>query len=157
MLRSTTYIFQARWADEWRLGHVLLAGDAAHLMPPFAGQGMCSGVRDVANLAWRLDLVLRETAPESLLDTYTEERKAQVRESILASVQLGRLICVTDPAAAEERDATVLANRRGRAAGTGAADHLRPAAPPGGRRGGHPGATGGRGAAARPAAAPVRR
>ncbi|GAA4793982.1 bifunctional 3-(3-hydroxy-phenyl)propionate/3-hydroxycinnamic acid hydroxylase [Streptomyces ziwulingensis] len=117
LLRSTTYIFQARWADEWRAGHVLLAGDAAHLMPPFAGQGMCSGVRDVVGLAWRLDLVLRGRAADALLDTYTEERKAQVRESILASVQLGRLICVTDPAAAAERDATVLANQRGRGPG----------------------------------------
>ncbi|MFF8732409.1 bifunctional 3-(3-hydroxy-phenyl)propionate/3-hydroxycinnamic acid hydroxylase [Streptomyces sp. NPDC015171] len=124
LLRSTTYIFQARWTDDWRAGRVLLAGDAAHLMPPFAGQGMCSGIRDVTGLAWRLDLVLRGSAPESLLDTYTEERKAQVRESILASVQLGRLICVTDPAAAKERDATVLANRRGR--GPGRPDPARP-------------------------------
>ncbi|WP_078946555.1 bifunctional 3-(3-hydroxy-phenyl)propionate/3-hydroxycinnamic acid hydroxylase [Streptomyces sp. NRRL B-3648] len=124
LLRSTTYIFQARWADEWRAGHMLIAGDAAHLMPPFAGQGMCSGVRDVVGLAWRLDLVLRGTAPESLLDSYTEERRTQVRESILASVQLGRLICVTDAAAAAERDATVLANRRGR--GPGRPDPARP-------------------------------
>ncbi|WP_433227783.1 bifunctional 3-(3-hydroxy-phenyl)propionate/3-hydroxycinnamic acid hydroxylase [Actinomadura formosensis] len=114
LLRSTTYIFQARWADRWRVGHVLLAGDAAHLMPPFAGQGMCSGIRDVANLAWRLDLALRGPAPESLLDGYTEERRAQAEEAILASVQLGRVICVTDPVAAAERDATVLAGRRGR-------------------------------------------
>jgi flavoprotein hydroxylase len=114
LLRSTTYIFQARWADQWRVGHVLLAGDAAHLMPPFAGQGMCSGIRDAVNLAWKLDLTLRGVAPESVLDSYPEERRAQARESILASVQLGRLICVTEPAAAAERDATVLANRRGR-------------------------------------------
>ncbi|MGP3688938.1 bifunctional 3-(3-hydroxy-phenyl)propionate/3-hydroxycinnamic acid hydroxylase MhpA [Streptomyces sp. IBSNAI002] len=117
LLRSTTYIFQARWADQWRVGHVLLAGDAAHLMPPFAGQGMCSGIRDVVNLAWKLDLTLRGLADESLLDTYTEERRAQAKEAILSSVQLGRMICVTDPAAAAERDATVLANRRGRPAG----------------------------------------
>nr|AXL06524.1 3-(3-hydroxyphenyl)propionate hydroxylase [uncultured bacterium] len=116
LLRSTTYIFQARWADRWRVGHVLLAGDAAHLMPPFAGQGMCSGIRDVVNLAWKLDLTLRGLAAESLLDSYTEERRAQAKEAILASVQLGRMICVTDPAAAAERDATVLANRRGRPA-----------------------------------------
>ncbi|MFF3859296.1 bifunctional 3-(3-hydroxy-phenyl)propionate/3-hydroxycinnamic acid hydroxylase [Streptomyces sp. NPDC002209] len=117
LLRSTTYIFQARWADQWRVGRVLLAGDAAHLMPPFAGQGMCSGIRDVVNLAWKLDLTLRGLADESVLDSYTEERRAQAKEAILASVQLGRVICVTDPAAAAERDATVLANRRGKPAG----------------------------------------
>ncbi|MHC5908236.1 bifunctional 3-(3-hydroxy-phenyl)propionate/3-hydroxycinnamic acid hydroxylase MhpA [Streptomyces sp. S6] len=114
LLRSTTYIFQARWAERWRVGRVLLAGDAAHLMPPFAGQGMCSGIRDVAGLAWRLDLVLGGRAGESVLDTYTEERRAHVRESILSSVQLGRVICVTDAGAAAERDATILAGRRGR-------------------------------------------
>ncbi|GAA3435899.1 bifunctional 3-(3-hydroxy-phenyl)propionate/3-hydroxycinnamic acid hydroxylase [Kutzneria kofuensis] len=116
LLRSTTYIFQARWADQWRVGRVLLAGDAAHLMPPFAGQGMCSGIRDVTNLAWKLDLTLRGRADASILDSYTEERREQAKEAILASVQLGRVICVTDPAAAAERDATVLANRRGKAA-----------------------------------------
>nr|AXL05927.1 3-(3-hydroxyphenyl)propionate hydroxylase [uncultured bacterium] len=114
LLRSTTYMFQASWAERWRVGRVLLAGDAAHLMPPFAGQGMCSGIRDVVNLAWKLDLTLRGLASESVLDTYTEERRAQAREAILASVQLGRLICVTDPVAAAERDAAVLAGRRGR-------------------------------------------
>lgn len=114
LLRSTTYIFQSRWAEQWRVGRVLLAGDAAHLMPPFAGQGMCSGIRDVVNLAWKLDLVMGGLAPEWLLDTYTEERRAQVHKSILSSVQLGRVICVTDPDAAAERDSTILAGRRGR-------------------------------------------
>ncbi|MEV5777956.1 bifunctional 3-(3-hydroxy-phenyl)propionate/3-hydroxycinnamic acid hydroxylase [Streptomyces antimycoticus] len=114
LLRSTTYIFQSQWAERWRVGRVLVAGDAAHLMPPYAGQGMCSGIRDVVNLAWKLDLVLGGIAPESLLDTYTDERRPQVRESILSSVQLGRMICVTDPVAAADRDATILARRRGR-------------------------------------------
>ncbi|MEV6831358.1 bifunctional 3-(3-hydroxy-phenyl)propionate/3-hydroxycinnamic acid hydroxylase [Amycolatopsis sp. NPDC051102] len=117
LLRSTTYIFQARWAGRWRVGHVLLAGDAAHLMPPFAGQGMCSGIRDVTNLAWKLDLVIGDLADESILDSYEEERREAAKEAILASVQLGRVICVTDPAAAAERDETVLANRRGKPAG----------------------------------------
>nr|AXL05588.1 3-(3-hydroxyphenyl)propionate hydroxylase [uncultured bacterium] len=117
LLRSTTYIFQARWADQWRVGRVLLAGDAAHLMPPFAGQGMCSGIRDVVNLAWKLDLTLRGVADESLVDSYVVERRAQAKESIQSSVQLGRVICVTDPLAAAERDVTVLANRRGRPPG----------------------------------------
>ncbi|OIK02786.1 bifunctional 3-(3-hydroxy-phenyl)propionate/3-hydroxycinnamic acid hydroxylase [Streptomyces monashensis] len=114
LLRSTTYIFRATWADEWRVGRVLLAGDAAHLMPPFAGQGMCSGIRDAANLAWKLDLTLRGLADAGVLDTYAEERRQHVKDSIQSSVQLGRVICVTDPAAAAERDATVLAGRRGR-------------------------------------------
>ncbi|NEB78415.1 bifunctional 3-(3-hydroxy-phenyl)propionate/3-hydroxycinnamic acid hydroxylase [Streptomyces sp. SID14478] len=114
LLRSTTYIFRATWADEWRAGRVLLAGDAAHLMPPFAGQGMCSGIRDAVNLAWKLDLTLRGLADDCVLDTYAEERRQHVKDSILSSVQLGRMICVTDPTAAEERDATVLAGRRGR-------------------------------------------
>ncbi|MCL9794456.1 bifunctional 3-(3-hydroxy-phenyl)propionate/3-hydroxycinnamic acid hydroxylase MhpA [Frankia sp. AgKG'84/4] len=117
LLRSTTYIFQARWAERWQAGHVLLAGDAAHLMPPFAGQGMCSGIRDVTNLAWKLDLVLSGRAGPALLDTYTAERREQVRASILASVQLGRVICMTDPAAAAERDATVLAGAAVRGTG----------------------------------------
>ncbi|WP_089157761.1 bifunctional 3-(3-hydroxy-phenyl)propionate/3-hydroxycinnamic acid hydroxylase MhpA [Micromonospora sp. NBS 11-29] len=114
LLRSGVYRSHARWAQQWRQGRVLLAGDAAHLMPPFAGQGMCSGIRDVSNLAWKLDLVLDGRADERLLDSYTLERRGHTREAVLASVKLGRVICVTDPAAAADRDAAIRANGGGR-------------------------------------------
>ncbi|HVU92293.1 MAG TPA: bifunctional 3-(3-hydroxy-phenyl)propionate/3-hydroxycinnamic acid hydroxylase, partial [Jatrophihabitans sp.] len=106
--RHTVYTFQARWADRWRVGRLLLAGDAAHLMPPFAGQGMCSGIRDVANLVWKLDLVLTGRAPDALLDTYTSERSAHVQHSIAMSVELGHVICLTDPDEVARRDEAML-------------------------------------------------
>lgn len=109
--RHAVYTFQARYATEWRVGRVLLAGDAAHLMPPFAGQGMCSGFRDAANLAWKLGLVLRGRAGEALLDTYTTERRAHVQHAIGMSMDLGRVICQTDPKAARDRDAIMIATR----------------------------------------------
>ena len=106
--RHAIYTFSASWADRWRTGRVLLAGDAAHLMPPFAGQGMCSGIRDAANLAWKLDLVLRGVAAEQLLDTYELERSAHVQHAIGMSVELGKVICVTDPEEAAQRDAFMI-------------------------------------------------
>lgn len=110
--RHAVYAFQARCADRWRTGRVLLAGDAAHLMPPFAGQGMSSGFRDAANLSWKLDLVLRGAARESVLDSYAVERRAHVQHAIGMSVNLGRVICQTDPAAAADRDAVMIAARK---------------------------------------------
>lgn len=106
--RHTVYRFHARWADPWRRGRTLLAGDAAHQMPPFAGQGLCSGMRDAANLAWKLDLVLRGRSPDDLLDTYADEREANVRAVIDLSTSLGKVICVTDPVEAAERDALMI-------------------------------------------------
>jgi flavoprotein hydroxylase len=106
--RHTVYTFQARWADRWRDGRILIAGDAAHLMPPFAGQGMCSGIRDAANLAWKLDLVLSGRCGDALLDTYTTERSAHIQNAIRMSVELGNVICLTDPAAVAARDEAML-------------------------------------------------
>ncbi|HYZ52054.1 MAG TPA: bifunctional 3-(3-hydroxy-phenyl)propionate/3-hydroxycinnamic acid hydroxylase [Streptosporangiaceae bacterium] len=110
--RHTVYTFQARWADTWRQGRLLVAGDAAHQMPPFAGQGMCSGIRDAANLTWKLGLVLSGHAPDTLLDTYTTERRQHLHYAIQASMYLGQIICQADPAAAAERDARMLAELR---------------------------------------------
>ena len=76
--------------SRWRVGRVFLAGDAAHLMPPFAGQGMCSGLRDAANLAWKLDLVLADVAGDALLDSYQSERLPSARAAIDFSMELGQ-------------------------------------------------------------------
>jgi 3-(3-hydroxy-phenyl)propionate hydroxylase len=110
--RTATYTFQGLVCSRWRSGRVLVAGDAAHLMPPFLGQGMCSGIRDVTNLAWKLERVLRRGAPESLLDTYEVERKPHVSAVIASAIELGRVICTTDPRAAELRDQSLLSDAR---------------------------------------------
>ncbi len=107
--RHAVYTFQARWVDRWRDRCVLLAGDAAHQMPPFAGQGMCSGIRDAANLAWKLDLVLADKANTAILDSYASERSPHVRQIIDFSIELGKVICVADPDQAAARDAAMIA------------------------------------------------
>jgi 2-polyprenyl-6-methoxyphenol hydroxylase-like FAD-dependent oxidoreductase len=121
--RHAVYRFMARYAQRWRAGRLLLAGDAAHLMPPFAGQGMCNGMRDAMNLAWKLDLVLRGKVSEEILDSYQQERLDHVRRWIEFSAALGEVICVLDEDQAAARDARMLA---------GEADPARvlPAAPP---------------------------
>jgi 2-polyprenyl-6-methoxyphenol hydroxylase-like FAD-dependent oxidoreductase len=112
--RHAVYTFRACVADRWRAGRLLLAGDAAHLTPPFAGQGMCSGLRDAANLAWKLDLVLAGRAPDALLESYASERIPHVRSLIDLAVALGRVICVPDPAEAAARDRRMIAEARER-------------------------------------------
>ena len=89
--RFAVYVFESRIANAWRSGNILLAGDAAHQMPPFMGQGMCAGVRDAANLRWKLSAVL-DGADDVLLDTYQSEREANVRAFIERSVALGKII-----------------------------------------------------------------
>src|SRR5574337_1732511 len=107
--KHAVYRFRARWMENWRDNRLFVAGDAAHQMPPFAGQGMCSGLRDAANLAWKLDAVLSLGVPDSVLDTYTTERCAHVQNAIAMSRALGEVICVTDPAKVIERDKFMLA------------------------------------------------
>jgi 3-(3-hydroxy-phenyl)propionate hydroxylase len=102
--RQAVYPFEGRLARAWRAGRVFLAGDAAHVMTPFLGQGGCSALRDAINLAWKLDLVLRGLAPEALLDTYEAERKPHVRVHIAGSDTAGALAFVADRRAAAERD-----------------------------------------------------
>ncbi|WP_298283604.1 bifunctional 3-(3-hydroxy-phenyl)propionate/3-hydroxycinnamic acid hydroxylase [Novosphingobium sp.] len=109
--RKAVYRFHGLVAHHWRVGRVLLAGDAAHQMPPFAGQGMCSGVRDAANLAWKLAAVVRGEATAALLDTYQSEREPHVRAIIETAIAMGRVVCLRDPAAAAERDAAMLARK----------------------------------------------
>ncbi|MFG2447159.1 bifunctional 3-(3-hydroxy-phenyl)propionate/3-hydroxycinnamic acid hydroxylase [Nocardia fluminea] len=107
--RHAIYTFAARWADRWRAGRLAIAGDSAHQMPPFAGQGMCSGLRDAANLTWKLDRVLRGVSEPELLDTYTSERSLHLQHAIAMSVELGKVICVLDPEQAAQRDARMIA------------------------------------------------
>ncbi|MFD5258307.1 bifunctional 3-(3-hydroxy-phenyl)propionate/3-hydroxycinnamic acid hydroxylase [Streptomyces bobili] len=105
--RSVPYRFIARWANNWRNGRVFIAGDAAHLTPPFLGQGMNAAVRDAANLAGHLNLVLDGRAPDTVLDHYTDERLPHARVLIERAVELGKQICITDPEAARQRDAVL--------------------------------------------------
>ena len=106
--RHAVYTFKAQWVNEWRKGRLIVAGDAAHLTPPFMGQGLCSGLRDSKNLAWKLDLVLSGKVDDTILDTYTTERKPHNQAVVEAALYLGKMICVTDPKAAKERDEAFL-------------------------------------------------
>lgn len=107
--RQTSYRFHALVAERWRVGRVFVAGDAAHMQPPFLGQGMCQGIRDAVNLAWKLESVLRQGAPDRLLDSYGEERKAHVQELTSRIKGVGAVICERDVAKARARDARLLA------------------------------------------------
>lgn len=107
--RQASYRFHALVASEWRSGRVFVAGDAAHQQPPFLGQGMCQGVRDAANLCWKLQAVLQAGAPERLLDSYGPERKAHVIDLTARIKAIGQIICERDPVRARDRDARLLA------------------------------------------------
>ena len=92
ILRAVIYSHHVRVADRWRSGRVFLAGDAAHAMPPWIGQGMSAGVRDAANLCWKLNAVIKGQAPDSLLDSYQPERMPHVTEMTHRAVLVGRVI-----------------------------------------------------------------
>ncbi|TMJ04876.1 MAG: bifunctional 3-(3-hydroxy-phenyl)propionate/3-hydroxycinnamic acid hydroxylase [Alphaproteobacteria bacterium] len=109
VIRAATYRFHGLVAERWQSERVFLAGDAAHQTPPFFGQGMCHGFRDVANLAWKLKAVLRGGADPRLLESYQPERAPHVRAVIEAAIGAGRYICERDPAAAAKRDAALRA------------------------------------------------
>ncbi|MBQ0959835.1 bifunctional 3-(3-hydroxy-phenyl)propionate/3-hydroxycinnamic acid hydroxylase [Ideonella sp. 4Y11] len=111
--RAAAYRFHGLVAQRWRAGRILLAGDAAHMTPPFMAQGMVQGLRDAANLAWKLERVLRYSAPEALLDSYETERRPHVVATTRAAMALGRVICERDPVKAAERDARLLAEHGG--------------------------------------------
>ncbi|MFE6365675.1 bifunctional 3-(3-hydroxy-phenyl)propionate/3-hydroxycinnamic acid hydroxylase [Streptomyces sp. NPDC057806] len=105
--RHAVYTFRGQWAHTWREGNVFLAGDAAHLMPPFLGQGLCSGLRDARSLTWRLAMVHNGLAAPAVLDTYGPERVGHVREIIDEAVAAGRVICELDADRAAARDAAM--------------------------------------------------
>lgn len=109
--RKAVYRFHGLVADQWRVGRALIAGDAAHQMPPFAGQGMCSGIRDAANLAWKLAAIIHQDADEAILDSYQAEREPHVRAIIETAIAMGKVVCLLDSEAASTRDRDMLARK----------------------------------------------
>lgn len=111
--RQASYRFHALVAERWREGRVFIAGDAAHQQPPFLGQGMCQGIRDVANLAWKLSFVIKGevsgAAADALLDSYGIEREGHVRELTARIKTIGSVIGERDAAKAFARDERMLA------------------------------------------------
>ena len=92
LVRSAVYRFHAVVAPEMRRGNVFLAGDSAHQMPPFAGQGLNSGMRDAVNLSWKMSFVAHGLAGDAIFDTYGAERIPHVTSTVAHAVDLGRLI-----------------------------------------------------------------
>ncbi len=102
--RAAVYTFHSLVAEQLRVGSLFIAGDAAHQMPPFAGQGMCSGLRDAHNLAWKLALVLKQGAQPQLLDSYSQERIPHVTRMTKGTMFLGNLVQTQSPWRARVRD-----------------------------------------------------
>ena len=102
--RAVVYTFHARVASDWGRGRVYLLGDAAHVTPPFAGQGMNSGIRDAGNIWWKIAAVERGAASEAILETYEEERRQHAQELIDLAVRLGAVVQTVKPSVAMARD-----------------------------------------------------
>lgn len=122
--RAVVYTFHARRAERWRVGRVLLAGDAAHVTPPFVGQGFSAGARDAGNLAWKLDAVLNG-APQPLLDSYEAERRPHVTSMQNLAIRWGGVVQTTKPRTGRFRDAVIGGLER-----TGALDWIQSHAKP---------------------------
>ena len=90
--RKTIYTFESAISRKWRKGRIFIAGDAAHLMPPFMGQGMCAGIRDISNLAWKISKSLRDKHDEKFLNTYQSERFSNVKQYIETTMRMGEFI-----------------------------------------------------------------
>lgn len=108
LIRHKVYNFRSLLAKQWRNGRLLIAGDAAHVMPPFLGQGMCSGMRDAWNLTWKLGLILDGRASDRLLNSYQQERSPHTSQMIEMSIYLGKIICTPDATVATARDQAFL-------------------------------------------------
>ncbi|GEO17197.1 bifunctional 3-(3-hydroxy-phenyl)propionate/3-hydroxycinnamic acid hydroxylase [Microvirga aerophila] len=106
--RAATYRFHALVGKQWQRGRVFIAGDAAHQTPPFMAQGLNQGLRDVANLCWKIGEVLKHGADPALLKTYDEERRPNARAVIELTKTFGQVICEREPGAAAERDKRLL-------------------------------------------------
>jgi 3-(3-hydroxy-phenyl)propionate hydroxylase len=126
IIRTAVYRFRALVAEQWRQGRVFLLGDAAHQTPPFFGQGMCHGIRDAAQLIWKLMLVRDEVADPAILDSYQAEREPHVRAIIAASVAAGGEVCKLDRAEALARDARFRAAERARTGSVAMTDVVPP-------------------------------
>lgn len=131
VIREARYTFRARLADRWRSGRVFLLGDAAHLTPPFIGQGLCAGLRDAFNLIWKLARVLRQGGSERLLDTYESERKPHARHMIRLAVAMGWAMTGGQDGAAAIRRRTLAAACRIPGLATRAGRDLSPSLAPG--------------------------